>query len=60
MKVGVPGSFEVFGGIRDYEELKYFKQYAVPRDKKLTLSIVSVKSRNVEPVEVIRRGTRPP
>ena len=55
LKVGVLGPFEVFDGIRDYEELKYFKQYAVPRDKKLALGIVSVKSRNVEPVEVIKK-----
>nr|KJR72278.1 MAG: hypothetical protein TU36_03060 [Vulcanisaeta sp. AZ3] len=55
LKVGVLGPFEVFDGIRDFEELKYFRDYDVPKDKKLALGLVSVKTRNVEPVEVIRR-----
>jgi len=49
------GPLEVFDGIRDYDELKYFGQYSLPKRKKLALGIVNVKTRNVEPVEVIRK-----
>lgn len=55
LKVGLLGPFEVFDGIRDFEELKYFKQYELPKGKKLGLGIVSVKTRNVEPVSVIKK-----
>ncbi|MFQ1020720.1 hypothetical protein [Tardisphaera saccharovorans] len=55
LKAGVIGPLEVFDGIRDFDELSYFRDYEPPKDKGLALGLVSVKTRNVEPVEVIRK-----
>jgi len=63
LKAGVIGPLEVFDGIRDFSELKYFKEYGMPDEgafgsgrskRRLALGLVSVKTRNVEPVEAIR------
>ncbi len=55
LKSGTIGPLEVFDGIRDFDELKYFKEYPLPQGKKLALGIVNVKTRNVEPVDVLRK-----
>jgi 5-methyltetrahydropteroyltriglutamate--homocysteine methyltransferase len=55
LEVGTIGPFEVFDGLRDFAELEALKAYPVPAGKKLALGIVSVKTRNVEPVEVLRK-----
>jgi len=55
LKAGTIGPLEVFDGIRDFEELKYFVDYPRPKGTNVALGLVSVKSRNVEPVEVIRK-----
>ena len=60
------GPFEVFDRIRDFDELRFWKQYrgSLRKGSTLALGLVSVKARNVEPVEVAlrkrsrRRGTR--
>ena len=53
----VLGPFEVFDGIRDFDELEYWKQYrgSIPKGATPALGLVSVKSRNVEPVEVLKK-----
>jgi len=53
LKVGTLGPLEVFDGMRDFAELEALRAYPVPEDKKLALGIVSVKTRNVEPVPVL-------
>ncbi|MEM3243612.1 MAG: hypothetical protein QXW72_04160 [Conexivisphaerales archaeon] len=55
LKAGTIGPLEVFDGMRDYEELKIFENYPRPKGINIALGLVSVKSRNVEPVEEIRR-----
>ena len=55
LKTGTIGPLEVFDGIRDFDELRFFGDYPVPKGKLIALGIVSVKTRNVEPVEVIRK-----
>ena len=51
------GPFEVFDGIRDYEDLELWKQHRGSIGKGVTpaLGLVSVKTRNVEPVETMRK-----
>ncbi|MDG6931091.1 MAG: hypothetical protein JRN10_07640 [Nitrososphaerota archaeon] len=55
LKAGTIGPLEVFDGIRDYEELKYFGEYPRPKGTYISLGLVSVKSRNVEPTVEIKR-----
>ncbi len=55
LKSGTIGPLEVFDGIRDFDELRFFEEHPRPKGKFIALGIVSVKTRNVEPVEVIRK-----
>ncbi len=55
LKVGTLGPLEVFDGTRDFDELNKLKAYPLPERLNLALGIVSVKTRNVEPVEVLRK-----
>jgi methionine synthase II (cobalamin-independent) len=53
----VLGPFEVFDGIRDFEELGFWKQHrgSIRKGATPAIGIVSVKSRNVEPVDVLKK-----
>ena len=56
----VLGPFEVFDGLRDYDDLEFWKQHRGSIGKGVTpaLGLVSVKTRNVEPVEALRKRYR--
>jgi 5-methyltetrahydropteroyltriglutamate--homocysteine methyltransferase len=54
LKVGTLGSLEIFDGLRDYKELNVFKEMPPPEPMRLCAGIVSVKTRNVEPVQVLK------
>lgn len=55
LKAGTIGPLEVFDGIRDYDELKHFEEYPRPKGINIALGLVSVKTRNVEPVSELRK-----
>jgi 5-methyltetrahydropteroyltriglutamate--homocysteine methyltransferase len=55
LKVGTLGSLEIFDGLRDYKELSAFKEMPPPESMRLCAGIVSVKTRNVEPVQVLKQ-----
>jgi 5-methyltetrahydropteroyltriglutamate--homocysteine methyltransferase len=54
LKVGTLGPLEIFDGLRDYKELSVFKETPPPESMRLCAGIVSVKTRNVEPVQVLK------
>jgi 5-methyltetrahydropteroyltriglutamate--homocysteine methyltransferase len=54
LKAGTLGPLEIFDGLRDYKELEAFKEYP-PSTQRLCAGIVSVKTRNVEPVEALKQ-----
>jgi len=54
LRVGTIGPLEIFDGLRDYKELEVFREFPPPSTQRLCAGIVSVKTRNVEPVEVLK------
>lgn len=54
LRVGTLGPLEIFDGLRDYKELEVFRDIPPPPPQRLCAGIVSVKTRNVEPVEVLK------
>ena len=54
LKVGTLGPLEIFDGIRDHKEIKIFKEFPPKPSQRICAGIVSVKTRNVEPVEVLK------
>ena len=54
LKVGTLGPLEIFDGLRDFKELGVFKEVPPPSDMRLCAGIVSVKTRNVEPVQALK------
>ncbi len=51
------GPFELFDGLRDFGDLEFWKQHrgSIRSDVTPSLGIVSVKTRNVEPVDVLKK-----
>ncbi len=54
LKVGTLGPLEIFDGLRDYKELEVFKETPPPKPMRFCAGIVSVKTRNVEPVQTLK------
>lgn len=54
LDVGTLGPLEIFDGLRDHQELEVFRDFPLPSNQRFCAGIVNVKTRNLEPVQVLK------